>query len=67
MTTLTLELSDALLQELDAAVEAGWFTNRAEAVRAAVRDFVSHGKLARQEQQQLADIEWASSAAAHRL
>lgn len=63
MTTLTLDLPEALTAELDAAVEAGWFANQAEAVRAAVRDFVSHGKLALQEKQQLADIEWAVNAA----
>jgi Arc/MetJ-type ribon-helix-helix transcriptional regulator len=59
MSTVTLELPDALSAELDAAVEAGWFTSQAEAVRAAVRDFVVHGRLALTEQQQLADIEWA--------
>ena len=66
MTTLTLDLPEALTAELDAAVEAGWFANQAEAVRAAVRDFVSHGKLALQEKQQLADIEWAVDAAKQR-
>ena len=59
MTTLTLDFPDALTAELDAAVEAGWFENQAEAVRAAVRDFLSQGRLALQEQHQLADIEWA--------
>jgi len=59
MSTLTLELPEALTAELDAAVEEGWFTSQAEAVRAAVRDFVSHRKLDLMEQQQLADIAWA--------
>lgn len=59
MTTMTLDFPDALTAELDAAVEAGWFENQAEAVRAAVRDFVSQRRFALQEQQQLADIEWA--------
>jgi Arc/MetJ-type ribon-helix-helix transcriptional regulator len=66
MSTVTLELPDALSAELDAAVEAGWFANRAEAVRAAVRDFVNHRKLALMEQQQLADIAWAVGAATKR-
>ena len=66
MRTLTLDLPDALSAELDAAVEAGWFANQAEAVRAAVRDFISHPRLALQEQQQLADIEWAVNAAKQR-
>ena len=63
MTTLTLDLPEALTAELDAVVEAGWFTSQAEAVRAAVRDLVSHRKLALLEQQQLADIDWAVNAA----
>lgn len=59
MTTLTLDLPDALTAELDAAVESGWFESKADAVRAAVRDFVDHRQLALQERQQLADIDWA--------
>jgi Arc/MetJ-type ribon-helix-helix transcriptional regulator len=61
MPTLTLELPEALTAELDAAVEAGWFTSQAEAVRAAVRDMVDHRKLAMLEKQQLADIDWATN------
>jgi Arc/MetJ-type ribon-helix-helix transcriptional regulator len=63
MTTMTLDFPDALTAELEAAVEAGWFENQAEAVRAAVRDFVSQRRFALQEQQQLADIEWAVNSA----
>ena len=66
MTTLTLELPEALSAELDAAVEAGWFTSQAEAVRAAVRDLMSHRKLALLEKQQLSDIDWALNTAAKR-
>ncbi len=66
MITLTLDLPEALTAELNAAVEAGWFTSQAEAVRAAVRDLVSHRKLALLEKQQLADIDWAVNAAAPR-
>jgi Arc/MetJ-type ribon-helix-helix transcriptional regulator len=66
VSTLTLELPDALTAELDAAVEAGWFASQAEAIRAAVHDFVSHGKLALAEKQKLADIEWAVNAARQR-
>jgi len=66
MTTLTLDLPEALAAELDAAVEAGWFASHAEAVRAAVRDLVSHRKLDLLEKQQLADIEWAVSVSSKR-
>lgn len=50
MSTLTLELPDAPAAELDAAVESGWFDSKADAVRAAVRDFIIHRGLALQEQ-----------------
>ncbi len=66
MTTLTLDLPEELTAELDAAVEAGWFTSQAEAVRAAVRDMMSHRKLALLEKQQLADIDWAVGTASKR-
>lgn len=63
MTTLTLELPEALSAELDAAVQSGWFESQAEAVRAAVRDLMSSRKLALLEKQQLDDIDWALAAA----
>lgn len=66
MSTLSIELPEALTAELDAAVEAGWFDSRAEAVRAALRDFMDHRKLALLERQQLADIEWAVKASKER-
>ena len=66
MSTLTIELPEALTTELEAAVEAGWFASQAEAVRAAVRDFVDRRKLSLTEQQQLADIEWAVNLAESR-
>ncbi|MFM2166006.1 MAG: hypothetical protein RIS79_377 [Verrucomicrobiota bacterium] len=66
MTTLTLDIPDALTAELDAAVEAGWFESQAEAVRAAIRDFLNHRKLSLQEKHQLSDIEWALDAAKKR-
>jgi Arc/MetJ-type ribon-helix-helix transcriptional regulator len=66
MTTLTLEIPEAMAAELDAAVESGWFETQAEAVRAALRDFVSRRQLALQEKQQLDDIAWAVNVAKSR-
>jgi Arc/MetJ-type ribon-helix-helix transcriptional regulator len=57
MTTLTLELPEALSAELAAAVQSGWFESQAEAVR----DLLSGRKLALVEKQQLNDIDWAVS------
>ncbi len=66
MTTLTLDLPEELTAELDAAIEAGWFTSQADAIRAAVRDMMSHRRLELLEKQQLADIDWAMNAASKR-
>jgi len=41
-------------------------SSHAEAVRAAVRDLMSHRKLALLEKQQLSDIDWALNTAAKR-
>lgn len=41
MAILTVEFPEALTAELEAAVEAGLFENKAEAVRASVWEFVS--------------------------
>ncbi len=66
MSTLTLTLPDALTAEINAAVEAGWFENQADAVRAAIRDFLGRRNLGLQEKQQLSDIEWAVGLAKNR-
>lgn len=39
MDKISIRLSDDLLADLDAAVEAGQFDNRSEAIRAAIREF----------------------------
>jgi Arc/MetJ-type ribon-helix-helix transcriptional regulator len=66
MTTLTLDLPEALTAELDAAVEAGWFTGQEDTVRTGVRDMRDHRKLALLEQQQHSDIAWAVNTASKR-
>lgn len=57
MKTLTLELPDALMTELDASVEAGWFENHVETVRAAVQQAVRRHRLIPHESRLLSDIE----------
>ncbi len=66
MSSVTVELPDALAAELNAAVRAGWFATQAEAVRAAVAEYFREEKLARLEQQQLSDIAWAVKVAKDR-
>ena len=66
MSSVSVELPDALAAELTAAVQAGWFATQSEAVRAAVEEFFREEKLARLEQQQLSDIAWAVKIAKER-
>lgn len=63
MTSVTVELPEALTAEIEEAVRAGWFSSESEAIRAAVYEFVKRDKLALIERQQLDDIEWAVGSA----
>lgn len=63
MKTMTLELPEALADDVDNAVKAGWFTDPQEAIRQALREFLNSRRLQLQEQQQLEDIDWARRAA----
>jgi len=55
MKTLAVELPDALADALDmAAVESG--CDAQELARAALREFIQHGRFALQERHQLDDI-----------
>jgi Arc/MetJ-type ribon-helix-helix transcriptional regulator len=56
MSTLTIELPDELANQLRRAVESGWFADKQDAVRTALRDLLASGRYALQERQQLDDI-----------
>lgn len=58
METVTTKLTARLAKELDHLVAAGWFANRSEALRAAVRDLVDQRRLQRLEQAVDEDIAW---------
>lgn len=58
MDTVTAKLTPRLTQELDALIEAGWYANRSEALRDAVRDLVERKRLYRLERAAEQDIEW---------
>lgn len=64
MTTLQVELPDALSQELRGLVSDGWYASEAEALRDAVRELVTNRCFKLQEEQQLNDIAWAVETAA---
>lgn len=63
MTSVTVDLPEALTAEIEEAVSAGWFSSESEAIRAAVHEFIQRGKLGLIERQQLDDIEWAVGSA----
>jgi Arc/MetJ-type ribon-helix-helix transcriptional regulator len=56
---MTIELPDRLAQELDAMIEAGWFSNHGEAVRFALLEFLRRHRLELAERFQREDIAWA--------
>ena len=58
MKSIKVELPDGLAQELDAMVKAGWFSNEAEAMRLALREFVRRNRLELLERFQREDIAW---------
>ena len=59
MKSIKVELPDKLAQELNAMVKAGWFSNEAEAMRSALREFVRRNRPELLERFQREDIAWA--------
>lgn len=59
MKSIKVELPDKLARELNAMVKAGWFSDEAEAMRSALRDFVRRNRLELLERFQREDIAWA--------
>lgn len=58
MDTVTTKLTERLTGELDSLVEEGWYANRSEAVRDAVRDLVERKRIHRLEAAVDEDIAW---------
>jgi putative addiction module CopG family antidote len=58
LETVTAKLTPRLAAEIDALVEEGWYANRSEAIRDAVRNLVEKMKLSRLEKAINEDIEW---------
>jgi Arc/MetJ-type ribon-helix-helix transcriptional regulator len=59
MTIVQVELPEKTAQALDALVKNGWFTDRADAIRLALIEFLGRNRLALMEQFQEEDIRWA--------
>ena len=58
METVPAKITDKLLLELDRIVEEGWYANRSEAIRDAVRELVEKMKIERLDTAIKKDIEW---------
>ena len=60
METVTLEakLTPKLLEELENIIHEGWYTDRSEAIRDAVRKLIMERKLSKDERNIIKDVEW---------
>lgn len=58
METIPAKLTSKLVLEIDALIKEGWYANRSEAIRDAVRNMVERKKLVRLESAIEEDIEW---------
>lgn len=56
--TVTTKLTRRLTQEIDELIEEGWFANRSEAIRDAVRELIERKKFARLKKVIEKDIQW---------
>ena len=58
LQTIPAKLTSKLVAELDALIKEGWYANRSEAIRDAVRNMVERKQLARLEAAIEEDIQW---------
>ena len=58
LQTIPAKLTSKLVAELDGLINEGWYANRSEAIRDAVRNMVERKKLVRLEAAIEEDIKW---------
>jgi putative addiction module CopG family antidote len=58
LQTIPAKLTSKLVAELDALIKEGWYANRSEAIRDAVRSMVERKQLVRLEAAVEEDIQW---------
>ncbi|NOQ34195.1 MAG: ribbon-helix-helix protein, CopG family [Methanosarcinales archaeon] len=60
METITTEakLTPKLLEELENIIKEGWYTDRSEAIRDAVRKLIMERRLSKEERDIIKDVEW---------
>ena len=58
METITIKITPRLNHELDALIKKGWYANRSEAIRDAIRRLVEMRKYKQLKQAIEEDIQW---------
>ena len=60
METIITEakLTPKLLEELENIIKEGWYTDRSEAIRDAVRKLIMERRLSKEERDIIKDVEW---------
>jgi Arc/MetJ-type ribon-helix-helix transcriptional regulator len=60
METITTEakLTPKLLEELENLIKEGWYTDRSEAIRDAVRKLIMERRLSKEERNIVKDVKW---------
>lgn len=59
METVPAKLTKKLIVEMDDLIEEGWYANKSELIRSAIRDLISKTKAERLESAVKEDVEWA--------
>jgi len=59
MKTVKADLPEKLAMEIENYVKGGWFSNEAELIREALREFIRHHRPTLVEKFMEEDIEWA--------
>jgi putative addiction module CopG family antidote len=58
METVPAKLTKRLVEEADQLIEEGWYANKSELIRDAIRDLISKTKMQKLEKAIKEDIEW---------
>lgn len=58
METIPAKITKKLVVEMDRLIEDGWYANRSEFIRGAIRDTIKKNKIERLEEAIKEDVEW---------
>ena len=59
MRTVPAKLTERLVLEAEELIKEGWYANKSELIRDAVRDLINKSKLQKLEKAIKEDVEWA--------